>query len=167
MATLSREKVIDQWSALVERGAGKDKWVIDKTEALIKQFNAPGVSWKREAVSAGVFSNKRDFLIVTHQRLKEYAMFISARDFGRDLDVSWYLTVNPGSFKRAISKRLAYGDPNALSTNLDVFAKQDLSAYTSAVHHCLQDVLKTLMESELNQDYATIDRKSKGFLSVW
>ena len=167
MATLSREKVIDQWSSLVERGAGKDRWVIDKTEELIKQFNAPGVSCSREVVSSGMFGEKRNFLMVTHQRLKEYAMFISARDFGRDLDVSWYLTVNPSSFKRAISKKLAMGDPNALSMNLDVFAQQDLGAYKTAVHHCVQDIIKTLMETELKQDYSTVDRKSKGFLSVW
>ena len=71
MATLSREKVIDQWSALVERGSGKDKWVIDKTEELIKQFNAPGVVCSREVVSSGLFGEKRNFLMVTHQRLKE------------------------------------------------------------------------------------------------
>jgi hypothetical protein len=167
MATLSREKVIDQWSALVERGAGKDQWVIDKTESAIKEFAAPGVSCRREVVSSGMFGEKREFLIVTHQKLKEYAMFISARDFGRDLDVSWYMTVNPGSFKRAISKKLAQGDPNALSMNLDVFAQQDLGAYKTAVHHCVQDIIKTLMETELKQDYSTVDRKSKGFLSVW
>src|SRR5215211_5229026 len=163
MATLSREKVIDQWFALVERGAGRDKWVMDKTQEAIKEFAAPGVSIRREAVSSGLFGESRQFLIVTHQKLKEYAMFINARNFGRDLDVSWFMTVNPGFLKRAISKRLTMGDPNALSTNIDVFAQQDLSAYEQAAHHCLQDILKTLMESELNQDYATIDRKSKGF----
>ena len=166
MATLSREKVIDQWSSLVERGAGKDRWVIDKTEELIKQFNAPGVVCSREVVSSGLFGEKRNFLMVTHQRLKEYAMFISARDFGRDLDVSWYLTVNPSSFKRAISKKLAMGDPNALSMNLDVFAQQDLGAYKTAAHHCVLAAIETLME-ELKLDYSSIDRKSKGFLSVW
>jgi hypothetical protein len=166
MATLSREKVIDQWFALVERGAGKDQWVMDKTEQAIKEVAAPGVSCRREVVSSGLFGEKRDFLMVTHQKLREYALFIGARDYGRDLDVSWFLTVNPGFLKRAISKRLAMGDPNALSMNIDVFAQQDLSAYKQVAHHSLQDTLKTLME-ELKQDYSTIDRKSKGFLSVW
>jgi hypothetical protein len=166
MATLSREKVLDSWFGLVHRGAGKNQWVIAKTEEAIKEANPPGVSCKREVVSAGLFGEKRDFLVVTHQRLREYAMFINARDFGRDLDVSWYLTVNPGSLKRAISKRLANGDPNALSMNIDLFAKQDLSAYKQVAHNCLQEVLQTLMD-ELKQDYSTIDRRSKGFLSVW
>ena len=166
MATISREKVIDQWYGLVERGAGRDQWLIDKTEQLLREAKPPNVSGRREEVSSGLFGEKRNFLIVTHQRLREFAMFINARDYGRDLDVSWYLTVNPGFFKRAISKRLAMGDANALSMNIDVFAQQDLQAYKTIVHHCLQDALKILMD-ELKQDYSTIDRTSKGFLSVW
>lgn len=166
MATLSREKVMDQWLALVERGAGRDQWVKDKTQEAISNAGAPGVVCRKEIVSSGMFGEKRDFLMVTHARLREYAMFVGARDFGRDLDVCWFLTVNPSSLKRAISKRLAMGDPNALSMNLDVFAQQDLSAYKQVVHNCLQETLKTLMD-DLKQDYSTIDRKSKGFLSVW
>jgi hypothetical protein len=164
--TLSRDKVVDQWSTLVQQGAGKDQWVIDKTEQAIKEVAPPGVSCRREVVSFGLFGEKRDFLMVTHQRLREYAMFINARDYGRDLDVSWFLTVNPGFLKRSMSKRLAMGDPNALSMNLDVFAQQDLTAYITVTHHCLQDTLKSLMD-DLKQDYSTINRKSKGFLSVW
>ena len=166
MATLSREKVTDSWFGLVQGGAGRDQWVIDKTEDAIKTANLPGVTCKRETVSAGLFGEKRDFLVVTHQKLKEYAMFINARNFGQDLDVSWYLTVNPGSLKRAISKRLTRGDPNALSMNIDLFAQQDLNAYKQVCHNYLQQVIQTLM-GDLKQDYSTIDRKSKGFLSVW
>jgi hypothetical protein len=166
MATLSREKVVDKWFALVERGAGKDQWVIDKTEQFIKEVAAPGVSCRRDVVSSGLFGEKREFLIVTHNRLREYAMFIGARDYGRELDVSWFLTVNPGFLKRAVSKRLAFGDPNALSMNIDVFAQQDLSAYTQVAHHCLQQVIQQLMD-ELKLDYSSIDRKSKGFLAIW
>ena len=55
---------------------------------------------------------------------------------------------------------------NQFSMNLDVFAQQDLGAYKTAAHHCLQDTIKLLMD-DLKQDYTTIDRKSKGFLSVW
>ena len=46
MATLSREKVIDQWFALVERGAGRDTWVMDKTqEAISAPFPPFGALW--------------------------------------------------------------------------------------------------------------------------
>jgi hypothetical protein len=166
MATLRREKIVDQWFVLVEGAAGKGQWVMDKTEQAIKEYAAPGVECQRELVSTGTFSEKREFLMVAHKKLREYAMFIGARDYGRDLDVSWFLTVYPGFLKRAISKRLTQGDPNALSTNIDVFAQQDLAAYKQTTHNCLQKTLETLMD-DLKQDYSTIDRRSKGFLSVW
>src|SRR5688572_12191904 len=137
MATLRREKVVETWFGLVMGAAGKGEWVMDKTEQAIKEFAAPGVECQRELVSTGAFSEKREFLMVVHKKLREYAMFIGARDFGRDLDVSWFLTVYPGFLKRAISKKLNQGDPTALSRNLDVFAQQDLSAYKQTTHNCL------------------------------
>jgi hypothetical protein len=164
--SLSREKVIAQWNALIENGAGRDTWLLDKTEEFLRQVQPPNVFGRREEVSAGVFGEKRVFLMITHKSLREFAMFINARDFGRYLDVSWYLTVNPGFFKRAISKKLAQGDPNALSMNLTLFAQQDLHAYKEVVDNCFQEAIKVLMD-DLKQDYSTIDRKSKGFLSVW
>jgi hypothetical protein len=164
--SLSREKVIDQWNALIENGAGRDTWVLDKTEEFLRQAQPPNVVGRREEVSAGMFGEKRPFLMITHKTLREFAMFINARDFGVHLDVSWYLTVNPGFFKRAISKKLVQGDPNALSTNLTLFAQQDLHAFTKVVDNCLQEAIRLLMD-DLKQDYSTINRKSKGFLSVW
>jgi hypothetical protein len=161
-----RESVIRQWGQLVRDGGGKAHWVLNETERLIKEVAAPNIEQRRETVSSGVFSEKRDFLLVTHKSLREYAMFISARDFGRDLEVSWFLTVNPGFLKRAISKRLSSGNPNALSMSLDMFAHQDLNAYVGTAENCLHEALEHLL-GDLKQDYSTIDRRSKGVLNIW
>jgi hypothetical protein len=37
------------------------------------------------------------------------------------------LTLNPGFLKRAISKKVAFGNPLPLSQNISVFAQQDLA----------------------------------------
>jgi hypothetical protein len=168
MATsLRSEKVVKQWGTVVERGAGRDKWVLDTTETLIKEVSPPAVVTKRESVtSGGMFSEKRDFLIVTHNTLREYAMFIGAQNFGKDLAVAWYLTVNPGFLKRAISKKLTNGDPNALSGVLPVFAQQDLSSYMHMAHSRLKEAVGILLD-EMQQDTARIDWSPKGFLSIW
>jgi hypothetical protein len=165
MATLKSEKVIQQWGQLIEGGAGRDRWVLDTTEQLIKDANIPNVSLRREAVSSGLFGEKRDFLIVTHRALREYEMFISAREYGRHLAVSWYLTVNPSFLKRSISKRIT-GNPNALSQEIPVFAQQDLNAYVGIAGDCAEKACETLMD-ELKLDTSTIDRKSKGVLNIW
>jgi hypothetical protein len=166
MATLSAERVIDSWFALVKNGAGKDQWLIDTTEQALKNSAVPNLACQKEVVSTGMFGEKRNFLMVVHRALREYAMFIGARNFGPDLDVSWYMTINPGFFKRALSKQMASGNPMALSMSLDVFSQQDLSAYKQFVHNCVQEILQDLMK-ELQQDYSRTDRRSKGFLSVW
>jgi hypothetical protein len=63
MATLSREKVVDQWFALVQGGAGKDTWVMNETERIIKSAAPPVVTCAREIVSAGMFGEKRNYLV--------------------------------------------------------------------------------------------------------
>jgi hypothetical protein len=165
MATLKAEKVVRQWGTIIERGAGRDKWVFDQTETLIRETCPPAVVLRREPVTTGMFSEKREFLIVTHSAIREYAMFISAQNFGQDLSVSWYLTVNPGFLKRAISKKLTR-DSNALSQEIPVFAQQDLSAYVSIAHNRLRAVVEEL-NKELQQDYSRIDWQPKGILSMW
>jgi hypothetical protein len=166
MATLKSETVVRQWGTMVEHGAGRDKWVLDRTETLIKQSTPETVTIRREPVNVGMFSEKREFLIVTHQALREYAMFIHARNFGKDLSAGWYLTVNPGFLKRAISKKIANGDPNALSGHINVFAQQDLSAMVNIAHNRFRVVVGELME-EMKQDNSRVDWSPKGFLSMW
>jgi len=165
MPSIGRDTVIDSWFTLVESGAGKDAWVMATTEQFIKDVNAPDVVCQRTEVSTALFGTRRDFLMVSNRRLQEYAMYIGARDYGQDLDISWFLTLSPGFLKRTVSK-YATGNPQALSMAINIFDQQDLSAYTTMAHHSLQKTLKTLME-ELKQDYSTINTRSKGFLSVW
>jgi hypothetical protein len=165
MPSIKSDRVIDSWATVVKSGAGKDGWVMRTTEQNIKDANPPHVECQRTDVSTGIFGAKRDFLMVTHGGLREYALYIGARDFGRDLDVSWFLTLSPGFLKRQISK-YATGNPQALSMAVNLFDQQDLRAFTTIAHHSLQDALKMLLE-DLKQDYSTINRKSKGFLEVW
>jgi hypothetical protein len=40
---------------------------------------------------------------VSNDSLREFLLYIGARDYGIHLDVSWYLTVQPSGFKRAFS----------------------------------------------------------------
>lgn len=95
-------------------------------------------------------------------------MYVGARDYGRHLDVSWFLTVEPGFFKKAFSDILTKGaNPMALSMMLDLFDQQDLRAYVTAVHRCcIRQAVEELVAT-LGQDSSRFDWKSKGFLEVW
>jgi hypothetical protein len=125
------------------------------------QLIAPGII-------RGVMGTTREFLVVTDRenyRLRPYQIFFNARDYGDNLNVSWHLTFRP-TLWLAILSLLPYVSviPKVLS-DLDLFDQQDLIAYATNAHHCLQKAVEKLMIN-LGQDLSKIDRKSKGFLGI-
>src|SRR5262249_35672496 len=85
--SLTGEKVIETWYQPVKDAAGKAQWVLDTVEQRIKEVNFPGVVCHQAEVSAGGFmAEKRDFLVVSHNALRDYRMYIGARDIGTHLE---------------------------------------------------------------------------------
>jgi len=168
--TLKDEKIIDRWSIIVEDGQGKAEQIYQDTENYIMESKAPGIKIERTKVRPGwlkgILGAERNYMMVTNQALGDYRMFIGARDYGDNLDISWFLTCEPGFFKKKLSSVLTSGaSDKALSLNLDLFQQQDLNAYATVAHHCLLKAIEKLM-SGLDQDSSKIDRKSRGFLGI-
>jgi hypothetical protein len=168
--TLQDEKIIDRWTMLIEGGQGRAEEIFQDTERSIRESKAPGINIERTKVRTswikGLFGNERTYMMVTNEALGDYRMFIGARDYGDNLDVQWYLTCEPGFFKKHLSNILTSGaSDKALSLSLDLFKQQDLSSYATIVHHCLLKAVDKLMMAE-GQDLSKIDRKSKGFLGI-
>jgi hypothetical protein len=98
-------------------------------------------------------------------RLNPYKIFINARDYGNNLDVSWYLTYRL-PFWRALLRFIPFiGGVSFALESLDVFDRQDLTAYTTICHYSILDAVVKIMMI-LNQDPSRIDRKSRGFLGI-
>ena len=163
---IKHEAVIENWNVLVINGEGKSTWFMRRVQELLKEAKIPGIHFEwREISSSLIFGAKRDFIVLTHQSLRDYVMYISARNFGSNLDISWYLTIQPRFLKRTLSK-YATGNPQALSWQIDFFSRQDLDAVVTAAHACVKATYKELME-ELKQDPTGMSTRSTGFLSVW
>jgi len=163
-------KIIDSWSMIIENGQGKAEQVYKDTENFIEESKAPGVITEvvkvRPSWLKGLFGIERSYFMVGNEGLKDYRMYIGARDYGNNLDVSWYLTCEQGFFKKSLSAVLTRGaSDKALSFMLDLFQQQDLTAYATVIHHCLLKSLEKIM-SGLGQDTSKIDRKSRGFLGI-
>ncbi len=165
-AMLTKEEVIDNWSVLIEDGQGRAEKIFQDAEGFIKGSKAPGLVIERQKLAPGVLKGilgvRRDFLVVAplnNPRLEPFKVYINARDYGNNLDVSWYLTYKPGAFRFRVFRR-------AFSVEkLDLFDQQDLRAYITNAHHCLLKAVEKLM-AELGQDPAKVDRKSRGFLGI-
>ena len=144
---------------------------LENLQNLLQHSELPGISWQKVDAQPGMikgfFGKKREYLMVTSEVMKDYRMYLGSRDYGKHLDVSWFLTVEPGFFKSAFSAMLAHGNINALSFNLDVFDTQDLRAYVTSVHHCCVKRAVEQLGEELKQDTSKFNWQSKGFLQVW
>ncbi len=167
---LRKEQVLESWSILIENGQGKYDEVFQDTEDFIKESQAPSLETSKEKMSPGIIGSfigaKRDFLMVKDRQssmLSPYQIFISVRDYGNNLDVSWYLTYRPSLFEAFIS---LFRSRSALALDeLDLFELQDLTAYTTVCHHSTLKAVGKLMLA-LNQDPSNIDKKSRGFLGI-
>ena len=166
MVTILRsDAVLDSWKYIVDQGAGRGDFVLGTTERLVIDAHMPQVTTSQEPVAMELFGEKRPFLIVTNTKHKEYKMYISARDFGANLDVSWYFTATPTFLKRTLSK-YATGNPQDLTMRVSLFAQQDVSAFKAITHNCVTRTLDGLLE-ELKLDPSGLNRESRGFLSSW
>ena len=170
---LRKEEILDQWASLIEEGSGHGEEIFEQTQAFLEASEAPGVRWERRQMSPGLvqtaFSEQREFLVVKdfeRNRLKPYQIYTNARDYGRHLSVSRFLTFKPTIAQALLSlipfMRLA---PRS-SEDLDLFESMDLRDFVTNAHRCLLKAVDSLVE-ELGQDVGKIDRKSKGVLEVW
>jgi hypothetical protein len=159
-ARLKREQVVDRWDCLIAGGHGRGDAIVDATLDRIDQQQLPFVSYKQRALAASLLrGGTRPFLIVTHDnngRLRPYRMHVNVRDYGQNLQTSWFLTYHLGFFEKL--------KPDPL-VRLNLFDEQDLRAYVTAVHHCFLDSVVDLMVA-LGQDGSKIERNSKGFLGI-
>jgi len=165
-AMIKEEEVVDNWSTLIEEGKGGAERIFKDTEDFLKESKVPGLKIERQKLAPGVLKGllgvKRDFLVVTplnNPKLEPFKVYINARDYGNNLDVSWYLTYKPKPF------RFRGFNPALLLRKMDLFDQQDLRAYVTNAHHCLLKAVEKLM-LDLGQDPSKLERKSRGFLGI-
>jgi len=168
---LRKEQVLDMWAALIECAQGKGEEVLRDTERFITASKAPDIIMEHREIApglvTGMIGKKRDFLIIADNafRLEPYKIYMNARDYGDNLDVSWYLTYTP-SILQSIASLFPYVNIIQASANeLDLFDQQDLIVYKTNTHQCVLKAVDKLMLS-LQQDPSKLERKSRGFMGI-
>lgn len=87
---LTQDKVVDQWSALIDGAKGQGGKIIGNVERAVRDENLPNVVVSTREVKTED-GEVRQFLSITNTRLKGYDMLVAAYDYGSRLDVVWYL----------------------------------------------------------------------------
>jgi hypothetical protein len=166
--TLKEEAIKEQWSTIVDHGAGQTSGVLSEIQERLREAQIPGeCTWSVEEVksSTWIARVRREFLIVDLKEFKDYHLYIGIRDYGVHLDCCWFLTIEPGLLKKWASQRLT-GDAEGLSGPANILIQQDLRAWLTVVHHAVLDSVNSLL-TKLGQDPKLLQRKSKGMLEIW
>lgn len=157
---LKRDQIVDRWDCLIAGAQGRGDEVLDAVTGHIDRQKLPNVEYDERDLAASLFrGGTRTFLVIWQDgngRLKPYRMHVNVRDYGTNLQTSWFLTYHRSFFERL--------KPNPLVA-LNLFDEQDLRAYVTAVHHGFLDAVIDLMIA-LGQDASKLDRKTNGFLGI-
>lgn len=188
-SVIGREDRIEWWHLLIADAQGRADVVFQDAQQFLAASRPPDVKLEAREVSSGLFrgllGGRRPFLVVTNAtrpNLKPFRMYINARDYGNNLQVSWYLMFKLGFWRKLLLLLTYVPGINFLlfpfilmhsmtqakeagMVDLDIFDLQDLTAYVTNTHHCLLEAVTKLM-IELNQDPSKVDRKSRGFLGI-
>jgi hypothetical protein len=111
----------------------------------------------------GTFAGvRRNFILLSYsgRSLREYALWINARDYGSNLEAGWYITYHAMGFKIRRYK------PQEAVDRLDMFSQQDLISSITVASECLKKALTKLYQ-ELNLNPVGMNTKSRGYLDIW
>ena len=166
-----KAEILDNWSALIRGARGERDQVISTTKELINISKAPSIEMKEEKVGHNLapttFGETREFLIVADRRnlkLGNFKTYVNANDYGDGLFISWYLTYMPDVWQTIASLIPGAGKIVGLD-ELNLFNKQDLTAYVTCVHQCMLEAVEKMMSGK-GMDTSKIDRRTKGFLGI-
>lgn len=179
------EKIAEQWTALIQGANGEGEWVIAETIRTIEKLEAPHIHVSRQErkPGPGFIKKRRQFLVAEHKLFDTHDMYISARDYGKQLFVSWYLVEEPLSFLRLFKRdpvgalvrwpfimlvrmfSVAQGNSGKFYSLFNLFDTEELTAYVTTVHHAVLEAVKELMENR-RIDFAKVDTKTRGFLNL-
>jgi hypothetical protein len=178
---IKQEKIVEQWTMLIEGANGQGERVINDTLRAIEKLEVPNIYVSRQERKAGngFIKGSRQFLIAEHKLLDTHDMYINARDYGKQLFVSWYLMEEPIGFWRrfkrnpirailswpfVVTARILGGGGKIYSlTNL--FDVEELAAYVTTVHHALEASVKAMMEDQ-KLDFTKIENRTRGFSNI-
>lgn len=167
--TLKDETIGDVKQRMIPQASGHVEEVINDIQKLLEASNMPiNCRWGVvEVKTKQLFSRvRRDCLIVETDEFPDHHAYISVRDFGIYLDSIIIFTVEPGVFKKFLSKKLTGSeDGEALSRPRNILKLQDFNAWSLVVSACFDQAIDSLIE-ELDKKPSQILNRERTFLDI-
>ena len=187
MAKIKESEIVEQWSVLVEGAEGRQQEFYGLIEEQLKELQPPRLQISQEKVFPSLMrrfkGESKIFLIIKNKYFDGYIAHAGAEDYGKQLNISWYLVQRAGKFARIMSYlpgflALPLYPLYAIYTfyekfisrrvtfeNMDLFDRNELSAFAGTVHHAVTSSSQVIA-STVGFDFSKVDQKSKGFLNL-
>ena len=188
---IGKDQVIERWDKLINGADGRGEEILSGTETSLEESKVPDAKVVRRDMAPGMmqgmFGGKRRFLVVfntSNKHLRPYKLFINTRDYGINLQVSWYVVYHPSLWQKFMALILSvpvlgllawpfHAASMQASSNtagilgLSLFDEQDLRAYVSNAHSCVQESLDKLKKGDNNKmPPVAVEKHSQGFLGI-
>lgn len=165
MLSLKDGHIVRQWSVLLPNCQGEAPGLLATVEEILAAQEVPGLSWNQDSASTGflkgLMGKRRDVLVVRNDKFSEWLVCVGAQDYGKYLNVTWYLTTSPKLLNRVRSA--AAGE--TLVDGLDVFDQQDVEAYIAVTRMAVVAATRQLAEKhELDLD--RLERQTRGMAAA-
>lgn len=104
---LKGEKIVEKWSAIIEGASGKQGALYGLIADKLQSLNVPNITMSRQSIKperGGIEKEKREFLVVENTKIGNYDIYISARDYGKQLSVAWYMVLEKDTLHRSMKQ---------------------------------------------------------------
>ena len=147
---------VADWFDTVLDGLGHDAVGLRlAVERKLSSIGADGISWRMDTIDEGLFramaGQRRDFLVIEHRELREYAVLIGAEPEGSALHVVWMLTAQVrllNDMKRILSPRIDGESRVQLGAELRLLGSLKLSAFVDLTRLALKHAIRQLTNDD-------------------
>ena len=161
MLNLKDGKIAREWSTMLPECQAEGPGLVGTIQKKLAAYEVAGLSWQEESASTGfmksMLGKRRDFLVVRTEQFPEWLVCVGAKDYGRFLNVVWYLTVSP----KFLNKMRGVGAGTILTDELDVFDQQDVSAFAAVTRMATVTATEELAEKR-DLDLQRLERQVRG-----
>jgi len=187
MAKVKESDIVEEWSVLIEGAQGRQQEFYQLIENRLDELQPPALSVAQEKVYPSLIRRLKGdgklFLIIKSKYFDGYVVNVCAEEYGKQLLIAWYLTQRVSKFMQFMANMPGFivfsiypiylliklydkiTNRRVTLENMDLFDRQELSAFAGTVHHCVLFGSENVADA-VNFDFSKVDRKTKGFLNL-
>lgn len=169
--SLKNQNITERWFTAIGGATGQSDKLLRDFMSRVQAAGIPDIEAEKQSVSVGLgsklkgmfsggASQDRSMIVITNKSLPGWLIYTGARDYGKQLLVSWYLVTDEKEMPQ-----LARTIGTMANMELDIFKAEELSAFVTVVHNAIKDAVKESM-SELSLDFTKVDTHTRGFLNL-